>query len=205
MLRASIRLAAIALVLGFLVGDSLADREPEVVASPAQRASTPSSTEVATRSIPYANSPQPAHLGIPALDVTANIRPVGNSDATTMQVPSDIRVVGWYDRSALPISTAGNTVLVGHRDGAVDPNGIFRNLGSVREGDRVQVSDIAGRTIDYIVDGVTVLSDEQFAQRAERIFRRDGRHRLVLITCGGNYDAARGGYQANVVVTAKRT
>ena len=204
MLRASIRLAAIALVLGFLVGDSLADREPEVVASPAQRASVPSSTEIATGSIPYADSPQPAHLGIPALDVATNIRPVGNSDATTMQVPSDIRVVGWYDRSALPISTAGNTVLVGHRDSAEDPNGVFRHLGSVREGDRIQVSDIAGRNVEYTVVQVALLSDEQFAQRAERIFRRGGRHRLVLITCGGEYDPNRGGYQANVVVTAKR-
>ena len=205
MLRASTGLAAMALVLGFLVGDSLADREPEVVASPVQRVNVPALREVPTRWVPYVDSPQPAYLTIPALDVATSIRPVGTSDATTMQVPSDIRVVGWYDRSVLPTSTTGHTVLVGHRDGAVDPNGIFRNLGSVREGDRVQVSDIAGRTIEFTVDGVTMLSDEQFAQRAERIFSRDGRHRLVLITCGGNYDAARGGYQANVVVTAKRT
>ena len=202
--RARIRLAVTVLVLGFLVGDSLADREPEVVAAPVQRVSIPVLHEVPTRWIPYADSPQPAHLRIPDLDVATNIRPVGTSDATTMQVPSDIRVVGWYDDSVLPISTTGNTVLVGHRDGAEDPNGIFRHLGSLRDGDRVQVRDVAGRTLDYTVDSVTVLSDEEFAQRAERIFRKDGGHQLVLITCGGAYDAALGGYQANVVVTAKR-
>lgn len=204
MLRALTRGAAVALTLGFLVGDSLADREPEVGAPSAVRASSPASHVASPRSVPYADSPQPSYVSIPALNVATDIRPVGNSDATTMQVPSDIRVVGWYDRSVLPISSIGTTVLVGHRDGAIDPNGVFRNLASARKGDRVEVRDIAGRTQEYTVDRVTVLSDEEFAQRATRIFRRDGTHRLVLITCGGAYDAALGGYQANVVVTAKR-
>ena len=35
------------------------------------------------------------------------------------------------------------------------------------------------------------------------VFSAAGDRRLVLITCGGPYDASRGGYQDNVVVVAR--
>jgi len=38
--------------------------------------------------------------------------------------------------------------------------------------------------------------------RAGRTSRNRGAPVLTLVTCGGSYDRARGGYQANVVVTA---
>ena len=122
-----------------------------------------------------------------------------------MQVPTDIAVVGWFDRSVLPISDSGNTVLVGHRDGVLDPNGVFRNLSQVRLGDRIRVRDMSGRSIDYTVIDVDVVSDEKFARQAHEIFATNGAHRLVLITCGGLFDETRGGYQSNVIVTAHRT
>ena len=36
----------------------------------------------------------------------------------------------------------------------------------------------------------------------ERLFDRDGRPVLRIVTCGGRYLPERGGYQDNVVVTA---
>lgn len=206
MVRPASRVAAFAVILGLLVGSSPANPEPEVVVALQDSMTTPAAPQIAwSYPVPYADSPQPTRVRIPAIDVAGDIRPVGMSDAVTMQVPSDIRKVGWFDRSVLPISDSGHTVLVGHRDGASDPNGIFRNLGEVKAGDVIHVQDIAGRLLEYAVTEVSVLSDASFAEQALEIFRTRGAHRLVLITCGGTYDESRGGYQANVVVTAKRT
>jgi hypothetical protein len=34
-------------------------------------------------------------------------------------------------------------------------------------------------------------------------FKQTGPHRLVLITCTGNYDRGRGGYESNLLVIAR--
>lgn len=199
-------LATWGLCLGLLTGcvGTDADRAtgehsptPAVSASRAVEVSAPTG-------VPYATGTQPVEVVIPSLDIEGSIQPVGMTDAVTMQVPSDIQVVGWFDRSVTPISEIGNTVLVGHRDGAEDPNGIFRRLADVRSGDVIEVVDMAGRSIEYEVDSVELLGRAAFADSALSIFETDGVHQLVLVTCGGDYDRARGGYQANVVVYATR-
>lgn len=203
--------AALALILGFLVGDSLTDREPGIaVAEPLNFASADSSpfgddAIPWSHRVPYSDSRLPVELVIRELDIAADVRPVGMTDTTTMQVPSDISVVGWFDDSVLPISTAGNTVMVGHRDGVEDPNGVFRRLGDLQEGDLVEVEDLSQQRLEYEVTRVDVIGRDEFAGEAPWIFNRIGKHHLVLLTCGGSYDASRGGYQANVIVVAKRT
>lgn len=204
MTRLPLRFAALSMLLGFLVGSTYTGQEPEAsrVAVPFQE--TAESQVEPNYPVPYIDSPQPVRIRIPSIDVAADIDPVGMSDAVTMQVPVDIDLVGWFDRSVLPISEAGHTVLVGHRDGVSDPNGVFRNLDDVRSGDMITVRDLSGRRIKYVVKGVAVVSDKAFAQQASEIFQTHGAHQLILITCGGTYDASEGGYQANVVVTAHR-
>jgi LPXTG-site transpeptidase (sortase) family protein len=201
MTRPASKVAALALALGLLVGGSLPDQEPESVSLPPAK---PTPLVKHAYPVPYANSPQPVRVLVPSVDIAGDIQPVGMSDPTTMQVPANIDVVGWFDRSVLPISEFGHTVLVGHRDGAADPDGVFKDLGEVKTGDMITVHDLSGRRITYSVTSVDTVSDELFASQAPRIFRRDGDHRLILITCGGSYDATRGGYQANVVVVATR-
>lgn len=210
MRRQAFSLLALLLALGFLVGDFRTDQEPEArgaVRVPVERSVSPDqASSVAVPPLaPFSDSGVPMRVRIPALGVHGDVRPVGMSDATTMQVPEDISVVGWFDRSVLPIAQAGNTVLVGHRDGETDPNGVFRRLGDVDAGDSIILRDHSGRRIEYVVTDVDVLHDEVFARTAPEIFRTDGPHRLVLLTCGGSYDEKKGGYQANVVVTAERT
>lgn len=205
---------ALSLALGFLVASPPTDQEPQASPAPASSSQAPAPQTPAPQapapqaqpgySVPYDDSPQPVRLMIPALEVAGDVQPVGMTDSVTMEVPSDISIVGWFDQSVLPISDTGHTVLAGHRDGVGDPNGVFRNLGNAREGDVVKVRDQSGRLIRYEVMNVDVLGNQQFAQEAPWIFKRDGEHRLVLITCGGTFDESLGGYQANVVVVAKR-
>ena len=144
----------------------------------------------------------PRTIEIPDIDVEADITRVGMADEVTMEVPRDIRRVGWFQHS-MPISRdRGSTVLVGHRDGRADPNGVFRNLEQLERGDRLQVFDDRGRRWQYRVHSIELLSHTVFAHRARELFSQFGVTRLILLTCGGEYVRADGGYQANVVVTA---
>lgn len=147
---------------------------------------------------------QPMRLRIPAIDVDAPIMRVGMTDAVTMEVPHNIRTVGWFGDSRYPGENQGTVVLVGHRDGRNDPNGVFRELGSVDTGASLVLWDAHGSPWRYEVDTVELISRSEFAERAAEFFSLDGAERLVLLTCGGTYDRARGGYQANVVVTARQ-
>ena len=196
---------ALIVVLGFLTGGATSGKDlgagPELGFT--DRASASHVVAVPER-VPYTDGLAPVRLRIPAIDVSGTIQPVGMTDAVTMQVPQDISVIGWFDRSALPVADAGNTVLVGHRDGTTDPNGVFRRLEEVRPGDELRVREMSGRRLDYVITSVQSLGRQEFAREAESIFATDGPHRLVLLTCGGSYDAARGGYQSTVVVVAKR-
>ena len=38
---------------------------------------------------------------------------------------------------------------------------------------------------------------------AQKVYGKQGRSQLNLVTCGGVYDSSRGGYQSNVVVNAR--
>ena len=146
--------------------------------------------------------PEPTRLRIPKLGISAEVASIGMQDEVTMEVPEDISVVGWFRYSPTPLSGIGTTVLVGHRDGATDPNGVFRNLDKIEPGDRVTVIDEDGTRWRYEVSDTELLDSAQFATAAEGIFDIEKEARLILITCGGEYIQSDGGYQSNTVVTA---
>lgn len=115
---------------------------------------------------------------------------------SVMDVPNDPAEVGWWRDGAVPGAARGSAVLVGHVN-YQGRSGAFAVLPRVRPGDVVTLTD-PGRT--YEVDAV-----RSYAKRdglPQSIFRRDGPAQLVLITCGGSFDAASGNYRDNVVVYA---
>ena len=146
--------------------------------------------------------PEPMRLRVPKLGISADVASVGMQDDVTMEVPEDISLVGWFRYSTTPRSGIGTTVLVGHRDGTKDPNGVFRNLDGIQPGDRITVIDADGDRWRYEVSDTALLDTAQFAAAAEQIFDVEGEARLVLITCGGEFIQSEGGYQSNTVVTA---
>jgi sortase (surface protein transpeptidase) len=94
-------------------------------------------------------------------------------------------------------------VLTGHVDSVRQGPGPFSRLGELAPGDIVAVVDEAG-----VERSFTVLSREEWAKSEvpmDRLFDRGGSARLVLITCGGDFDAASGHYEDNVAVTAVPT
>ena len=142
----------------------------------------------------------PTRVRIPALDVDTKVFPVGLDKNDAIEIPEDIRYVGWYEYGVPPGVDRGSAVLVAHRDGREQGRGVFYYLGTLEPGDKVVVTTSEGEQLPY-----RVVSRESIRKKSlpyEELFAVDGDPRLTLISCGGYYDPNNGGYQDNVVVTA---
>jgi hypothetical protein len=115
-------------------------------------------------------------------------------------VPERAQRVGWWDGGADAGDPFGSVVLAGHVDTATDGLGFFVRLLRIRPGDVVVLRG-AGHSASYRVGSVVSVPRNALAT-GSGAFDQTGAHRLVLITCTGAYDRARGGYQENLVVTA---
>jgi sortase (surface protein transpeptidase) len=143
---------------------------------------------------------QPTALHLPSIGVDAVVVPVGVQDDGQVEVPRDVATAGWYRFGPLPGAAAGSAVIVGHVDEADQGPGAFATLGDLQPGDRISVDDANGATRSW-----TVLAREQWSKGEvplDRLFDRAGAPRLVLLTCGGQFDEATLGYDDNIAITA---
>ncbi|MEV4123211.1 class F sortase [Micromonospora sp. NPDC049645] len=145
----------------------------------------------------------PVRVQIPAIDVRADIVPVGADPAGVLEVPPLDRptLAGWYRHGVSPGET-GNAVLVGHVDSPSGP-AVFFDLGRLRAGQQVQVTRADARVATFTVDDVRAYPKEHFPTAL--VYGPADTAGLRLITCGGRFDAATGNYVDNVVVFATRT
>lgn len=166
-------------------------------APPTANAPVPGASRRADEQQPLAS---PTRLRIGTLGIDAPIVRVALDDASAVEIPRDVGIVGWYELGVPPGAYRGSAVLVGHRDGRAQGHGAFYDLGLLNVGDRIGVTDATGRTLRFVV-----VARESIAKRRvpyEELFAVDGPPRLTLISCGGYYDPTNGGYQDNVIVTA---
>ncbi|WP_329483820.1 sortase [Kribbella sp. NBC_01484] len=117
-----------------------------------------------------------------------------------LQVPAKAQRVGWWDGGAEAGDPFGSVVLAGHVDTKTEGLGFFARLRRVQVGE-VVVLNGSGRTASYRVKSIVSVPKDALATKSGA-FTQTGDHRLVLITCTGPYDASRGGYADNLVVTA---
>ncbi|MGZ0149135.1 class F sortase [Kribbella sp. WER1] len=120
-----------------------------------------------------------------------------------LQVPAQARNVGWWDGGAEAGDPYGSVVLAGHVDTKTEGLGYFARLRDVRPGEVVVLRG-SGHTAAYRVVSVEAVRKDALATTSGA-FDQTVDQRLVLITCTGAYDASRGGYQDNLVVTAVPT
>jgi hypothetical protein len=141
--------------------------------------------------------PIPAKVEIGALDVAAApVVAVGVEDNGDMEIPG-VDEVGWYRFGSRP-GEPGSTVLAAHvaYDGV---DGVFRHLDDLAAGDEVVLTDDAGAASRFVVTEVA-----RYPKTAlpDRVFATDGDPGLVLVTCGGAFDAGAGHYEDNVIAFA---
>jgi sortase (surface protein transpeptidase) len=118
-----------------------------------------------------------------------------------MEVPDDISQVGIYKYGAAPGSNGGSIILVSHRDGVGPDPGAFHRLETLQMGDEVIVSN-NNYTVRYIIVDRFLTKKENFLNKSLRFFNRGGPPKLVMITCGGQFDFNVLSYKKNVIVVA---
>jgi sortase (surface protein transpeptidase) len=80
--------------------------------------------------------------------------------------------------------------------------GPFDELWRVKGGQEVDVVDTAGGKWVYKISDIVTVDKSKLDQSAPQLFGQDGPHRLVLVTCGGDYVGGTEGYAENRIVTA---
>ena len=168
------------------------DREEGVPAAIGVYSARPADLE------PVSLARPPLRIVIPRVGVNARIMPVGVERTGTMDVPADVRTVGWYRFGPSP-GLPGSTVLIGHVDSRMAGPGVFFGLSELEPGDGLRVL-ASGRSWESFE--VVARSLWEKDRLPEQLFSREGDPILTLITCGGPFDSVAGQYTHNVVVTA---
>lgn len=138
----------------------------------------------------------PVELRIPAIGVSVALITLGENADGTVQVPSNDRQPGWFRLGPTP-GELGSSVILGHVDNTAGP-GIFFNLRELASGDPVFVDRADGSTVEFVVNSVASYPHAQFP--AQLVYGFDASSSLQLVTCGGIFDHAIGGYLSNIVV-----
>jgi hypothetical protein len=140
----------------------------------------------------------PVALSIKKIGLSSSLIDLRKNPNGTVQVPKDVRQVGWYVGSAHP-GDAGPTVLIGHIDSYKGP-GVFHRLPQLKKGDVITVTRADRSQALFTVQLVKRFSKRNFP--TELVYRGDGKASLRLITCGGEFDRASGHYLDNTIVFA---
>lgn len=141
----------------------------------------------------------PVSVEVSAINISAEVVPVGIADDGQMELPPHPNVIGWYRFGPTAGNGAGSVVLAGHVDSRKYGLGQFVRLHESQVEDEVLVRTESGRDLRYTVVDMRSLPKAELP--LADVFSREGRERLLLITCGGEFDRQRG-YADNIVVTA---
>ncbi|HUH06977.1 MAG TPA: sortase [Egibacteraceae bacterium] len=141
----------------------------------------------------------PRRLSIPAIGVDAPVIAVGVDADGAMEVPDDVLDVGWYRHGPGP-GEPGSAVLAAHVDSRQQGRGVFFDLRRLDVGDQLVVTDDAGEQHRFVVQARRTY--DKATLPAAELFERTGPPRLVLITCGGEFNAEASSYRDNVVIYA---
>jgi hypothetical protein len=142
----------------------------------------------------------PVHLRIDRIGVDHPIVPVGLEPDGTMEIPEDVLELGWYEPGVRP-GEGGSAVLSGHVDSRTQGRGAFFELGRLDVDDRVVVTTRDGSEQRWRVVARTRYPKDELPVEELFVWGGDDQ-RLVLITCGGDFDSATRHYTDNVVVHA---
>ena len=162
-------------------------------------------TDVATRSARVEDLPptvaRPTRVVVESLDIDAPVDQVATDDDGAMEIPEDVARAGWFRRGPAPGSQEGSSVLSAHVDSRTQGKGAFYPLRTIAEGAEVVVEAADGAAFTFEVTSLVRYGKDDLP--ISELFRRDGEHQLVLITCGGAFDPATGEYDENVVAIAE--
>lgn len=144
---------------------------------------------------------QPTRLSVPALGLELPVQARGVDDRGGMALPETPFAAAWYRFGPAPLDAQGATVIAGHVDTAEEGIGPLAGLSALRPGQSVIV-EVGRERVRYEVEEVRQV--DKAVVDLDALFARGGPPRLHLVTCGGEFSPESGGYQANIVVVARR-
>ena len=142
---------------------------------------------------------KPVRLEIPAIGVSTPLLRLGLEPDGAMQVPTDFARAGWFAEGPAP-GQEGPSVIAGHVDSKTGP-AVFYRLRDLRPGDPVLVERADGSRLRFLVERSRSYPKTTFP--TQDVFGPVPAAALRLITCGGEFDRARGSYRENLVVFAR--
>jgi sortase family protein len=161
-------------------------------------------TDPRTRAV--ADIVAPNRIDIPKLKASAPIVRVGTTPDGQLEVPLDPKTVGWWRYGAKPGGTVGTAILAGHVNYA-GVSGSMAEIGKLNPGDEVDVYGTQNadhkHRVRFTVTGVRTYHKTRLPYK--EIFDQKSVGRIVIVTCGGPFDASTGNYLDNIVVFAVPT
>ncbi len=162
---------------------------------------TPANLSVTPTPAPW----QPMHLRIPVLQVDAPVMSVGRTSSGVMDAPTSKALnssywtsVFWFKLGPAP-GQAGNAVIAGHVDRVGGDPAIFWSLGTLRPGDKVFVTSLQGKQLQFVVNRVVRYpTNAPSTGVLNAVFGPSTGHHLNLITCSGVWTGH--GYDERLVV-----
>ncbi len=146
----------------------------------------------------------PVQIAIPAIGVRAAMIGLGENPDGTVRVPalSTPQLTSWFDDGPAPGQT-GPAAVYGHVDTAASVPAVFYRLGDLLPGAQVDITRADHRVAVFAVYRVAEYAKDAFPTMT--VYGDTPGPELRLITCGGAFDAASGGYLDNIVVYARLT
>ena len=150
-----------------------------------------------------ANIVAPNRIVIPKIHANAPIVSVGTTADRELEIPLNPHIVGWWKYGAKPGATVGTAILAGHINYA-GVTGSMAAIGALNPGDQVYVFGKQNadnrHEVRFRVTGVRTYHKTHLPFR--QIFDQKSVGRIVIVTCGGPFDASTGNYLDNIVVFA---
>jgi hypothetical protein len=167
--------------------------------SPAQPPTTrPGRANVAHPAPSQVDAQRPRAVTLPS-GVTMAVDASATGADGELMIPTDIKRAGWWDGSSRLGDPFGSVVIAAHVDSFSQGLGRFVELLGIRAGDLVTVRSHGLEQRFRVVSAQLV--PKATVNAGSAIYSASGPSRLVLITCGGSYQAD-SGYADNMVVVA---
>lgn len=139
----------------------------------------------------------PKVLRIPKLSVVAKVESVGLDQQGKMDVPKEVADVGWYKLGFKP-GEHGSAVMDGYLDTKTGAPAIFYNISQLLLEDEIIVEDEEGKEFKFRV--IKKASYPYNGFPLQEVFASNGKARLNLITCVGEWDKSSQNYSQRMVV-----
>lgn len=169
---------------------------PDVIAP--IHAAAPSVPVIGTDPRSAAVRTEPTRVQLPDLGIDMKVAPFGLTDDRAMALPASASSAAWYKYGAIP-GDEDEAALIAAHVGDTTGLGPFSRLGSAIPGTAVSVALSDGSSVHYTIVDVAQVSKQRI-DVAEVL--ANARGMLVLVTCGGRWNADAEHYEDNVLAWA---